>query len=206
MVYAEKVNEINPYLIPKNVVLRPLYQYMLPDGAIIATTSPEALKKIPNKVQSTDYLAISKLFGTTTSVIVATSSRELYDSANFDFTKKKGLILKNKLALWQEGQNLYVEWLGDPDGVPYYFCNDEDCVTRKEILIDKEIGRFDFYGGRNNYILVALPDGIYVYEIDDRSSPQNKAVLVLGKGLDFRVSGTGVMYVKNREGIFVVDL
>ncbi|HAO64963.1 TPA: hypothetical protein DCQ44_03215 [Candidatus Taylorbacteria bacterium] len=205
-VYAEKVTEINPFLIPDKTVLRPLYQYILPGGSVIATTSAVSLKKIPNKLISPDYLAVSKLFASSSSAVIATSSRELFDSAKFDFTKKKGLILKNKLALWQEDKNLFVEWLGDENGLPYYFCSDETCVVKKEIVVNSDISHSDFYIGKDNYVLVALPDGIYVYEIDDRWSAQNKALLIPGKGIDFRVSVNGILYIKNSDGIFTADL
>lgn len=205
-VFVEKVTEINPYLVPKKTTLKPLSQYILRDGSVVTATSTSELKKITDKILNPDHVVVSTLFASSSSAVIATSSRDLFVSANFDFADKKGLILNNKLVLWREGNDLDVEWLGNENGIPYYFCSNEVCVLKKEIPVGSQITHFDFYPGRNNYVLVALSDGIYVYEIDDRWSAQNKAMLIPGKNLDFRISDAGVLYMKDGDAIYIADL
>ena len=205
-VFAEKVTEVNPYLVPDKTVLTPLPQYILSDGTLVTATSTTELKKIPNKLINPEYQTVSKLFASSSSTVVATSSRVLFASADFDFTNKKNLILKNKLVLWQDGDNLFVDWLGDQDGIPYYFCSNEVCVNKKEIVVNNQISHSDFFPGKDNYVLAGLPDGIYLYEIDDRGSAQNKTVLVPGENLDFRISVNGILYVKSVGVIYIANL
>lgn len=206
-VFAEKVTEINPYLVHNETILEMLSQYVLPDGSVVTATSTVELKKITNKMVNPEYFAASKLFASSSPTSIATSSRVLFASVNFNSVGKKGLVLKNKVALWQEGNDLFVEWLGDKDGAPYYFCSaDEVCEIKKKIPIGNKFSHFDFYPGKNNYVLVVLSDGIYVHETDDRTSAQNKAVLIPGKNLDFRINTDGTLYVKGPGAIYVADL
>jgi hypothetical protein len=54
-------------------------------------------------------------------------------------------------------------------------------------------------------LIVALSEGLFVVEIDDRSS-QNIQTIILGKNLDFRLDGNDILYVKDDIRIFYAPL
>lgn len=73
----------------------------------------------------------------------------------------------------------------------------EDVECDPTIRIDRrmqEVTAFDFLPGSTDFVVVALEDGVYVVEIDDRSW-QNVQPMLLGEGLDMRViNGTVYIY------------
>ena len=108
--------------------------------------------------------------------------------------------------MWQDGANLYVDWLGDENSIPYYFCKDEVCDTKIQIALKAAPLHFDFYPGKDNYVLVTMSDGIYAYEIDERWSAQNFSLLISDKKIDFRIGPAGTLYIKKLDDIYIADL
>ncbi|MEZ4200350.1 MAG: PEGA domain-containing protein [Candidatus Paceibacterota bacterium] len=84
---------------------------------------------------------------------------------------------------------------------------EDDTACDPTIMINTagQIARtFDFYPNSTDFVLVALEDGIYVIEIDDRGW-QNKQPLVMGENLDVRVEG-GNVYVSDGTLLYAVQL
>ena len=63
---------------------------------------------------------------------------------------------------------------------------------------------FDFFPGSTDFVVVALKDGIYVVEVDDRSW-QNVQPLVMGTNLAFHIEN-GSIYVYDGALIYQVLL
>lgn len=61
---------------------------------------------------------------------------------------------------------------------------------------------FEFFPGSTDFVILALEDGVYVVEIDDRAW-QNMQPLLLGEGLDVRVDN-GTIYVYDGTLIYQV--
>ncbi len=57
----------------------------------------------------------------------------------------------------------------------------------------QQVTSFDFLPGSTDFVVLALEDGVYVVEIDNRSW-QNMQPLLLGTGLDFRIQN-GLIFV-----------
>ena len=69
-----------------------------------------------------------------------------------------------------------------------------DAICDPTIVLDdkgQEVSAFDFYPGSTDLAVLALEDGLYVVEIDDRGW-QNTQPLLLGSGLDMRVYNGGI--------------
>jgi hypothetical protein len=83
----------------------------------------------------------------------------------------------------------------------------KDSVCDPTIRIDRKgqtIHDFDFYPGSSDFVIVALQDGVYVVEVDDRSW-QNVQPLVVGENLQFYIEG-GTIYVYDGNLIYQILL
>lgn len=82
---------------------------------------------------------------------------------------------------------------------------DTDCDPR--IKIDRkwqEVNDFDFFPGSTDFVILALNDGIYEVEVDDRSW-QNVQPLIMGENLSFHVEN-GTIYVYDGTLIYQIVL
>lgn len=128
--------------------------------------------------------------------------------------------ISRDMKLFRQDGNVFATWVGLGSDIPYFFCtfsevivpeldsgmHDGEATTteivqecRENIRMEDFYGRaihaFDFYPGNNDLVVLALEDGIYVEEIDDRGW-QNIQPLYLKEGLDMRVED-GHIYVKD---------
>ncbi len=81
----------------------------------------------------------------------------------------------------------------------------KDVACDPAIRIDRKwqtVHQFNFYPKSTDLVIVALDDGVYVVEIDDRSW-QNVQPLLLGRGLSFYIEN-GNIYVYDGELIYQV--
>ena len=199
-VFAEKVTQINPFLVPKEITLIPVNKYLLPNDSNILATSTKELLLVKNKVINPEYEIASQLF-------VATRTKPVINQENLDrFVGVKEIVVKQKTALWKENDKLLVHWLGATSSAPYYFCVFELCGREVLISTPSGIKYFDFYPGRNDLVLYVTSLGMYISEIDNRGSAQNLFPLVLEAGVTFRVSEDENIYVKTSQGLFRLDL
>ncbi len=83
----------------------------------------------------------------------------------------------------------------------------KDTACDPRIRIDRkwqEVRDFDFYPGSTDFVVVALQDGVYVVEVDDRSW-QNVQPLIMGNNLEFYIEN-GSIYVYDGTLIYSVLL
>ena len=83
----------------------------------------------------------------------------------------------------------------------------KDTVCDARIRIDRKwqkVSDFDFFPGSTDFVVMALDDGIYMVEVDDRSW-QNVQPLIMGKDLAFHIEN-GSIYVYDGALIYQVLL
>ncbi len=83
----------------------------------------------------------------------------------------------------------------------------KDTACDPRIRIDRKwqkVRDFDFYPGSTDFVVVALQDGVYVVEVDDRSW-QNVQPLIMGNNLEFYIEN-GSIYVYDGTLIYSVLL
>lgn len=105
---------------------------------------------------------------------------------------------KEKLWWDQKDNKVWVEWLGDRDLLPYFFCDDKLCSD--EILIfnsRSSIRNVDFYPKRNDVVIIAVQNGIYALEIDGRGG-RNIQPIYKGKEPTFTT-------YKNESSIYILE-
>lgn len=81
----------------------------------------------------------------------------------------------------------------------------EESVCDQTIQISTQgqaVTSFDFFPSSTDFVLMALEDGVYVVEVDDRAW-QNAQPLVVGSGLDMRVQN-GNIYIY--DGILIYQI
>ncbi len=81
----------------------------------------------------------------------------------------------------------------------------KDAVCKPTIPIDRKgqaISSFDYYPGSIDFVVIALEDGVYVVEVDDRSW-QNVQPLIMGKDLHMHVEN-GSIYVYDGNLIYQI--
>lgn len=96
------------------------------------------------------------------------------------------------------------QYVGEPVMHPVQTVS-KDIACDPTIRIDRKwqtISQFSFYPKSTDLVIVALEDGVYVVEIDDRSW-QNVQPLLLGRGLSFYIEN-GNIYVYDGELIYQV--
>lgn len=192
--YQVKVTKDERYVWTKTFKVLPQkvtegYPFLLSQK--IASTSLSAT--------STAYKNISLLFASSTRTTIVPSK-----TATSSTTTLLAAVSKKNIDLVKEGNTISVVWLADMRDVPYYFCGENfiesECVSKHPIITEKGITTYEFYPGRNDLLIFAKGDGIYVTELDSRS-PQNTQLLVEGANLDFRVQNGQDVYVRNAKKV-----
>ncbi len=84
--------------------------------------------------------------------------------------------LKGKILLTNEGNKLYVKWIGKKEQLPFFI----NTMSKKMVYSpDKKITAFDFYPKRDDSFIVQFDDGsLYAVEIDTRFGTQNSYRIV----------------------------
>lgn len=179
-VYEKEVSPLYPFLVPKEIVVREIY-----------ATSTQEYKKVseffaPPKVAVTATpTSVSKNIATTT----ATSTPESHG------------LLKNKMKIWSDDNEIFARWTGNITRIPPYFCPNRECDTLLKVFdAVAPIRHLDFYPDRDDAIIMSLGDGIYATEIDTRTY-HNFYPLYKGENPDFRIEG-GRVYVKDGKSLF----
>lgn len=78
---------------------------------------------------------------------------------------------KNERLWWNDKNNeIWVEWLGDKNSIPYYLCGNRPCPETKYLIsnFNAEIKNAEFFPGRKDLIIVASGNGVFALELDGR--------------------------------------
>ncbi|MFH1472996.1 MAG: hypothetical protein ABIF06_01095 [bacterium] len=160
---------------------------------------PEIIEILPKKKES----------GEATSTKTIAEDNPQYEQAIELFTAKKTASsteekLINKLSAEKEEEKVIVTWLGDEGSRPSYFCLGEEC--QEEIIVSSKSGISSFYfmPGRDDLIIFQTRNGIYVSEIDSRST-QNIQPIWEKWGLELRVSDNTI-YIKDGKRYYTTSL
>ncbi len=120
-------------------------------------------------------------------------------------TTTPNALVKKNVKIWHTGPKLFAHWEGDLQAVPEYFCDIESCEKPIQIFeAYVPIRTIDFYPHRDDAIILALDNGVYVVEIDRRQT-QNFYPLYKGNSPDFRVYRNQV-YIKDGDYIALLNL
>lgn len=112
---------------------------------------------------------------------------------------------REKVGLWREGNQILAKWLKSDRTLPYYFCegNNENCQEIVAIFNSSALVKsLDFYPGRDDVAVIAVENGIFAIEIDQRKIQNFQPIY---KGVDpyFIVDGNS-FYVKDKDTIIKI--
>jgi hypothetical protein len=192
-VFPELVTEAKSFLIKEEPVLTEITQFLPATTTSSATTTSTTTKY--SKVKNDNYTSVLKLFTNTS----ASSTKIATATSTMEEKNIRKVILKNTDGV------LTATWKGERDAIPSYFCINTDCKSEIKINTPSKVLSYDFFPGRDDLVIVRLLDGVYVSEIDDRST-QNIQRIVSGGEYDFRVKNGSEIYLKNNSKIYLVSL
>ncbi len=181
VVFPQRVTEGYAFLLPQAIEPVSIPEFL------VEGTSTSTSKKLEKK--NPEYATALSLFATTTKV--ATSS---------EFVKTR-----RKLSVVNVEGVLHATWKGDIDSVPHYFCQNESC--NEEIILETKtkVKTFDFFPGRDDLLVVALSQGVYAIEIDNRST-QNIQTIHEASGSDFRIRNDEIIILEKDKKLFKISL
>lgn len=228
----------------------PLLQTASTTNSVLATSTTATTTFSRNNEYDT---LIEHLSTTTTAEIEEKTTAQLKEIFRTSTTTEDTVeeatstITYNGVELTRSGDEVFAEWVGSFEQMPYYYCapefppyststepiEDAVVVTEEEeelstieegimgpvqfipkdtkcdprIRLDRKwqnVRDFDFFPGSTDFVVMALRDGIYVVEVDDRSW-QNVQPLIMGNNLTFYV-GNGTVYVYDGALIYQVLL
>lgn len=177
------VTELHPFLLPKIVKEREVFEYVDTSGEATSTRT---------KIKNTEYKEVFTLATATTSIKTKVVSGQATTTE-----QRKNLIQRNKLELWIDEGNIVVMWKGDPEGVPYYFCVSQKCTSSEVVDLDSPIENFDFLPERDDVIIVSTKTAMYAVELDGRFG-RSVEILRVFKNPDAR-------FVVKDNGLFVKE-
>jgi hypothetical protein len=186
-VYPETVTEAYPFIMPIHPVINKIERYLARDGTGTTTVPKIGSDEVR---ENPIYLRVAEIFNSTSTLPLsrqtATSTESQRSQRRLSVENKEGVVV--------------VEWLGELSKAPVYFCQLEFCKAEIVIEIHAPVRDFDFYPSRGDLLIISLFDGVYVVEIDDRSS-QNVQRLFAGANVDFRLENDTI-YFKSGESFF----
>ncbi|MBX2867007.1 hypothetical protein KTR10_03565 [Candidatus Kaiserbacteria bacterium] len=170
---------------------------------LVQVFDDEAVVSLPSRIQEgIDSFLSSEEATTTATTTKVANGVALYESEGYVYARYVGEEENMPYYYCAPEYELLSEEVETVEGVAFADTHDDillDEAPMAEVcdptiqLDDKEqiITAFDFYPGSSDIVILALEDGIYVVEIDDRGW-QNMQPLLLGDSLDMRVYNGGV--------------
>lgn len=116
---------------------------------------------------------------------------------------------RKKERIWQNNQTneIWLEWLGDKDFIPYYLCDTKPCPTTYLIASFRSpIKNVDFFPGRRDLLATAVQNSVFALETDKRGG-QLMQPIYKGKDPTFAVfSSEKIIYVLDNGALLAVNL
>jgi len=219
-VYPSIVSEGSVLMLPNVFEKRELFKYLDRNGVATSTL----LIKNQSKPTNPEFISISELFASSTKSVVSTtpatttatstqkqkSNIELFfDTLKItNFEKLPNLIVQGDEVSWIEKGNINLYWMDELVSIPYYYCGgEEDRVCENKITLDwkDDIKRFDYFPGRTDVWIVLTTHGIYAVEVDGRTQ-RNIQTMYVGENLDFRLTQTDRLIIKENSRFFEINL
>lgn len=110
------------------------------------------------------------------------------------------------VMVWREAGALFARWMGRTEETPDYFCSRTRCSDTVQVYGGQgqfPIKQFAFLPGKENVLLVMLPDGLYALEIDRRPD-QNLQPVYLSRTISFRTT-LDTLYVREGSTFFRIQ-
>ncbi len=110
------------------------------------------------------------------------------------------------VMVWREAGALFARWMGRTEETPDYFCSRTRCSDTVQVYGGKgqfPVKQFAFLPGKENVLLVMLPDGLYALEIDRRPD-QNLQPVYLSRTISFRTT-LDTLYVREGSTFFRIQ-
>lgn len=201
-VEERKVTTTIAFLVPKEPKGEVIPRILVSDPALSTTTPTTGGKLNPEYMDVVTLFQKHeaekrRIFALAEKVALATSSPEN--------TQEIFLATRGRVGLWQDDTRVIATWQKDEKSLPNYFCRDKICentvIVFNSVAPIKDI---DFYPGREDVVLIAVQNGIYVIEIDARKYQNFQPVY---KGVDpyFVLSGN-TLYIKDNDNFFKINL
>ena len=110
------------------------------------------------------------------------------------------------VVLWFEDGTIYAEWQGEEKTIPALFCSSSSCSKRIEVLTPTvPLRNLDFYGSRNDVIVLALGESVAAMELD-RNGTQNFEPLFKGNSPRMAKTGEGAIIVRDNGVLMQLSL
>ncbi len=196
-VFPETVTDAYSFTLPSTLITKEIPAKIPASGSASASTT--ATTKF---VENPDYADVVALFAVPKKIAVPASkvATTTKVATSTDIAKEFRKLLVEKV-----NGSLKVTWMGDIESKPSYFCQSEECKDEIYIKPSSALKRFDFFPGRGDLIIMSLADGIFVSEIDDRST-QNVQKLFDGPNADFRIKDGDKIFIKKDSTYYSVSL
>lgn len=107
-----------------------------------------------------------------------------------------------RAVLFSENGSVVTTWRGE-DASPQYYClNDADCKEHIAISFDAQLRDLAFYPGRSDIALLAIQNGIFALELDNRGTQNFQPVYRGTRPRLFVIDGVAYL----QEGLAVLKL
>lgn len=173
--YLEKIS-IGKSEPSNHPILKPFLISQNPDGKLIGTTEPEYLEAVSLFNKRAVPLVESKLLSPNGLVSIYVNDGKIF--------------AVNEV---EDGQPLPI-FLGDPN---YETLEVFDPVT--------EVRNLAFYKDRDDVLVIAIQDGVFVLELDP-TVVQNLHPVIEGEAPDFRINEAGKFYAKDGNLLMLINL
>lgn len=207
------VAEAIAFLIPKDPKGEVIPKNLESASSDKNQTGNQSLKTTKKPAVNPEYLEILSLFEAEVAAkekpvkVVKIATNATSTESEIEENLYEEISPRGKVGLWREGNQVFAKWLKSNRSLPYYFCegNNENC--RETVVIfnsNAAVKSLGFYPGRDDVAVIAVENGIFAIEIDQRKIQNFQPVY---KGVDpyFIIDG-GAFYVKDKEAIIKINI
>ncbi len=201
-VEERKVTTTIAFLVPKEPKGEVISRTLAADPTQ-ATTTPATKERL--NPEHTDIVNLFREHEAEKKRIFALAAKTAAATSTTENIPEIFLATRGRVGLWQDGTRVTATWQKEVDSLPNYFCRDKVC--EKTVVVFNSVAPIkdvDFYPGREDAVLIAVQNGIYVIEIDARKYQNFQPVY---KGVDpyFVLSGN-TLYIKDNNNFFKINL
>lgn len=103
---------------------------------------------------------------------------------------------EGNVAVWVREDNIFAEWRGSEEEIPYYFCESGTCDERLAVLTTtSNIDSISFYKDREDVIVFSNGEGIYAIEINRRGTQNFQPILQTDRSVKFYTADGSTFYI-----------
>lgn len=111
------------------------------------------------------------------------------------------------LAVWIDGNTIFAEWTGDPQKIPYYFCDKGECDAKITVLKStSSINSVSFLKNFDSVLVFSNSEGVYAIEVNNDGTQNFQPIFRDTERTQFYTEDNSTFYILQGGSVIKLSL